>query len=133
MTNAHGGFEVEITRDSDDDSADGTVLGSLKGTKRFHGDLEGSSRGRMLTGMTAREGSAGYVLIERVQGRLQGRTGSFLLQHFGIMDRGVPRLTIEVIPDSGTDELAGIQGRMTIQVSGADHSYDFEFSFVGRP
>jgi hypothetical protein len=73
------------------------------------------------------------VLIERVQGRLQGRTGSFLLQHFGIMDRGVPRLTIEVIPDSGTDELAGIQGRMTIQVSGADHSYDFEFSFVGRP
>lgn len=122
-----------MSRDSDDDLGDGTPLGSMRVSKRFHGDLDGTSRGRMLTGMTRTEGSAGYVLIERVRGRLEGRTGTFLLQHSGILDRGAPRQAIEVVPDSGTGELAGIRGRMTIQISGGDHSYEFEYSFVVRP
>ncbi|MGA7475662.1 MAG: DUF3224 domain-containing protein [Thermoplasmata archaeon] len=133
MTTARGGFEVEMSQDSDNDLAEGTTLGSMRVSKRFHGDIDGSSRGRMLTGMTRVDGSAGYVLIERVRGRLQGRSGAFLLQHSGILERGVPRQTIEVVPDSGTGELAGIRGRMTIQISGEAHSYAFDYNFVGGP
>jgi hypothetical protein len=127
MAEARGGFEVTMKADPHADSAEGTVLGSMVVKKRFHGDLVASGRGRMLTGMTAVEGSAGYVLLERVKGRLDGRAGSFLLQHFGILDRGVPRQTIEVVPDSGTGELEGLRGRMTIRVVGGVHSYKLEY------
>ena len=75
--------------------------------KQFHGDLEGSSKGQMLTAGTGVKGSAGYVAIERVSGTLQGRSGTFALQHSGTMTRGTPLLTITVVPDSGAGELAG--------------------------
>jgi hypothetical protein len=133
MTTARGGFEVEMKRESNDDLAEGTTLGSMTVSKRFHGDLDGTSRGRGLTGMTRVDGSAGYVLIERVQGRLHGRSGTFLLQHSGIMDHGAPRLTVEVVPDSGSGELVGIRGHMTIQVTGGAHSYEFDYEMAGGP
>ncbi len=133
MTRALGGFEVEMKQDSDPDLAEGTTLGAMVVSKRFHGGLDGTSRGRMLTGMTPVDGSAGYVLIERVRGRLHGRSGTFLLQHSGTLERGTPHQTIEVVPDSGSGELVGIRGRMTIQVSGGAHSYEFDYEGVGGP
>jgi Protein of unknown function (DUF3224) len=94
----------------------------------WHGDMDGTSRGEMLTGGTDVKGSAGYVAIERVTATLQGRRGSFILQHSGTMTRGVPKLLITVVPDSGTDALAGISGTLMITIADGKHSYDFEYS-----
>lgn len=101
--------------------------------KRFHGDLEATSKGEMLTAGTSVEGSAGYVAIERVSGTLHGRRGTFVLQHSGTMTRGAPQLTITVVPDSGTNELVGLAGRMVITIADGKHSYDFEYTLAGRP
>jgi Protein of unknown function (DUF3224) len=83
----------------------------------------------MLSAGTASQGSAGYVAIDHVTGTLEGRSGSFLLQHSGSMQRGVPTLSIKVIPDSGTDELAGIAGTLSVNVVDGKHFYDFLYSF----
>jgi len=96
--------------------------------KRFHGDLVGTSRGQMLTAGTDVKGSAGYVAVERVTGALQGRSGTFALQHSGTMTRGAPELTITVVPDSGTGELAGLEGKMAIRIEGGQHFYDLEYT-----
>ena len=95
-------------------------------SKRFVGDLIGTSRGEMMTAAGTAAGSAGYVAIERVDGVLHGRTGEFLLQHFGTMRRGQGTLTVEVVPDSATGELAGLVGTMTIDAA-AGHAYVFTF------
>jgi hypothetical protein len=96
--------------------------------KQFHGDLEAVSKGQMLTGMAAVQGSGAYVAIERVTGKLNGRHGSFILHHLGLMERGVPKLTVTVVPDSGTGELIGLTGDMTIVVKDGKHSYDFVYT-----
>jgi hypothetical protein len=101
--------------------------------KTFHGDLEATSKGLMLTAGTEVKGSAGYVAIERVNGTLRGRTGSFVLQHSGTMTRGVPQMTVTVVPDSGTGQLAGLAGKMTIQIADGKHSYDFEYTLAETP
>lgn len=131
MTNhASGVFEVKLTpRESEEGVGDPTV-GRMTIAKRFRGGLEAASRGQMLTAMTDVEGSAGYVAIERVTGTLDGRAGSFALQHSGTMTRGVPQLTITVVPDSGTGELAGLAGTMTIEMADGRHSYDFEYTLA---
>jgi hypothetical protein len=97
--------------------------------KQFHGDLEGTSRGEMLSYSSSVPGSAGYVAMELVTGSLAGSEGTFVLQHSATMDRGKPELSITVVPDSGTDELEGLSGRMMINIA-ADgrHSYDFDYS-----
>src|SRR5271165_4091355 len=96
--------------------------------KQFHGDLEGTSKGEMLGAMTEVKGSAGYVAIERVTGTLNGRSGTFVLQHSGTMTRGTQHMTITVVPDSGTGGLAGISGSMTIIIKeGGKHFYEFEY------
>jgi hypothetical protein len=74
------------------------------------------------------QGSAGYVAMERVVGTLAGRSGSFVLQHAGLMDKGAPTLTIHVVPDSGTDQLTGLSGTMAIRVENKAHFYDFDFT-----
>ena len=84
--------------------------------------------GQMLTGMTDVKGSAGYVAIEKVSGTLKGRTGTFILQHTGTMNRGVPQLIITVVPDSGTGQLAGITGDFKIIIAEGKHSYEFEYT-----
>jgi hypothetical protein len=122
---ARGTFEVTLTPQP---GAPHAVPARMTIAKRWHGDFEGTSQGEMLAAQTAVKGSAGYVAIERVQGRLAGRTGSFVLQHSGLMDRGTPTLTITVIPDSGTEELAGLAGRMTILIEPGKHAYEFEYS-----
>ena len=103
-------------------------VGRMTIDKQFQGDLAGTSKGQMLMASSPSvKGSAGYVAIEKVTGTLNGRSGSFYLQHSGTMTRGAGELTITVIPDSGTDELADLQGKMNIIIADGKHSYEFEY------
>ena len=129
-TRASGTFEVKITPQATDDSPESALLGRMSIDKQFHGDLEATSKGMMLSAGTAVKGSAGYVAIERVSGALHGRSGTFVLQHSGTMTRGAPQLTITVVPDSGTEQLAGLTGSMAIMIAGGQHSYDFEYALA---
>ena len=95
--------------------------------KSFHGKLEAKSEGEMISVRTSTKGSAGYVAIENVKGMLDGKSGSFVLQHFGIMDRDKDRLILEVVPDSGTKSLKGISGKMQIEVKDGEHHYHFDY------
>ncbi|MGO9126639.1 MAG: DUF3224 domain-containing protein, partial [Terriglobales bacterium] len=101
--------------------------------KQFHGDLEGTSKGEMLSAMTEVKGSAGYVAMERVTGALNGRSGTFFLQHSASMTRGVPQLSVTVVPDSGTGQLQGLTGKMDIIINAGKHSYDFEYTLPAVP
>jgi hypothetical protein len=127
MNHASGPFEVKLTAQPDYQPEDAPLMRMLI-DKQFHGDLEAVSLGQMLGAMTAVKGSGGYVAIERVTGKLHGRSGSFLLQHSSTMTRGLPQQSVTVIPDSGTDELAGLTGTMTINIADGKHSYDFEYA-----
>jgi hypothetical protein len=127
MTRASGTFEVKVTPQATDDKTN-AGLGRMSIDKQFHGDLEGTSKGEMLTANTSVEGSGVYVAIERVSASLHGRSGSFIFQHSGIMTRGVPQLTITVVPDSGTDELVGLTGKINIDIVDGKHFYDFEYT-----
>ena len=126
---AAGPFDVKVTPQKPDTQiARAANLGRLTIDKRFHGDLEGISKGEMLATQTDTPGSAGYVAMERVTGTLKGRTGSFVLQHSATMTRGATKANIAVVPDSGTGELQGISGTMTITVAGdGSHSYEFDY------
>jgi len=132
-THATGTFEVKLTPQPPEDKADGSTLGRMSGDKQFHGDLEGTSKVQMLTAMTDVKGSAGYVAVERVTGTLHGHTGSFVLQHSGSSNRGATQLSITVVPDSGTGQLVGIAGKMTITITDGKHSYDFEYTLPKAP
>jgi hypothetical protein len=125
---ATGTFEVKVTPQTSDDTSQDAMLGRMALDKQFHGDLEGASKGQMLTAGTAVKGSAGYVAIERVSGVLHGRSGTFILQHTGTMTRGALQLSITVVPDSGTDQLAGLAGTMNIIIAEGKHSYDFAYT-----
>jgi hypothetical protein len=122
-----GAFDVKMTPQSTVNEA--AQLGRFALDKTYHGDLQGTAAGEMIGVMTAEKGSAGYVAIERVTGTLAGRTGTFALQHSATMNRGTPDLTIVVVPDSGTDGLAGLTGRMHIRIEpGGKHFYDFTYT-----
>jgi hypothetical protein len=101
--------------------------------KQFHGELEGTSKGQMLAVSSDVKGSAGYVAMERVNGTLQGRRGSFALQHSGTMTRGAPQLSVSVVPDSGTDQLEGLSGKMTINIVDGKHFYEFDYTLAPTP
>jgi hypothetical protein len=96
--------------------------------KKFSGDLAGFARGQMLSVNTSVPGSAGYVAIDHVTGELDGRQGSFVLQHSGALNRGAQTLSIMVVPDSGTDELTGLSGTLSINIIDGRHFYDFIYS-----
>ena len=124
---AAGPFDVKVT--PQDDKSDDPLLGRMTLDKQYHGGLDATGKGQMLTAGSAVKGSGAYVAIEKVTGSLQGRTGSFVLQHTGIMTQNTPQLTITVVPDSGTGQLAGIAGKMTIIIAaGGKHSYDLEYT-----
>jgi hypothetical protein len=133
VAHASGTFDVKLTPQANDEAAGSATLGRMSIDKQFHGDLEGTSKGEMLTAGTSVQGSAGYVAIERVSGTLQGRSGTFVLQHSGTMTRGAPQLTITVVPDSGTGQLAGLAGQMTINIADGKHSYEFEYTLPAAP
>ncbi|HEX6560348.1 MAG TPA: DUF3224 domain-containing protein [Longimicrobiales bacterium] len=123
---AAGTFEVELAQQPT--SSGEAMLGRMSIDKRFHGDLEATSKGEMLSAATAIKNSAGYVAIECVRGSLHGKRGSFVLQHSGTMTRGQGLLNVTVVPDSGTDELAGLSGRMTIHIENGQHFYELEYT-----
>jgi hypothetical protein len=127
-TRATGSFDVKITPLATDSPAEGSTLGRMSIDKKFHGDLEATSTGEMLTAGTAIESSAGYVAIERVTGSLHGKRGTFALQHNATMTRGTGALNIIVVPDSGTGELTGLSGTLGIEIAGGKHAYVFEYT-----
>ena len=125
-SHATGPFDVKM-HPQDDQAGDG--ISRMLLDKQYHGDLEGTAKGQMLTGGISSNKSGAYVAIEKFTGTLHGRSGSFVLHHTGIMTRGTPDLTILVAPDSGTGQLAGITGKMTINIAAdGKHSYDFEYT-----
>ena len=125
---ASGTFEVSLKPQSPSEELVGASVGHMSLDKQFAGDLVAIGKGEMLTAITQTKGSAGYVAIERVTGTLHGRKGSFVFQHSGTMDRGAQQLSITVVPDSGTEELAGITGRFTLNIVDGKHFYEFEYS-----
>jgi hypothetical protein len=129
MPQVTGPFEVTILpQKPDNPPAEAAKLGRMSIDKQFHGDLEAESKGEMLALMAESKGSGGYVAMERVTGVLQGRSGSFALQHSASMTRGVPQLSVTVVPDSGTGDLAGLTGTMHIRIESGKHFYDFDYS-----
>ena len=129
IMHATGTFEVKVKPQTDENIGDPTV-GRMSLDKQFHGDLEASSKGQMLAVQGEVKGSAGYVAMERVSGTIAGRKGTFALQHTGTMTRNTPEMSVTVVPDSGTGELAGISGKMTINIADGKHSYDFEYTMT---
>ena len=131
-SHASGTFDVKITPQSAQDNVGDPAIGRMALDKEFRGDLQAVSKGQMLALRTGTEGSAGYVAIERVIGSLGGRKGTFALQHSGTMRRGTPTLLLRVIPDSGTDELIGLDGTMAIVIEDGKHRYEFDY-VLGEP
>ena len=127
-THAHGTFAVQLTPQALAHAEADASLGRLAITKQFQGDLVGTSLGEMLSARTSVESSAGYVAIERVTGALHGRQGSFVLQHSGTVERGAQQLVISVVPDSGTGDLVGLVGTMTLDIADGVHAYDLAYT-----
>jgi hypothetical protein len=128
-THASGTFEVKLNpQKADNPPAEAANLGRMSIDKQFRGNLEATSKGEMLSAVTDVQGSAGYVAIERVSGTLDGRSGTFVLQHSGTMTRGEPQLSVTVVPDSGTDQLTGLAGKMTIKIADGKHFYEFDYT-----
>lgn len=121
-----GLFDVKMSPQTAADNEE-PAIGRMLLDKQFHGDLEAASKGQMLAHMTSVKGSAGYVAMEKVDGHLLGRKGSFVLQHSGTMNRGEASLVLTVVPDSGTGELEGLSGSMTITITDGKHFYGFDF------
>lgn len=129
ISKASGTFSVKLELQPATAQADAAVIGRRSLEKSFQGDLEASSFGEMLSVMTAVDGSMAYVALEKVNGTLAGKHGSFILQHASQMVRGQPFQSIRVVPDSATDELIGLDGEMRIDVKDGEHFYVFEYSF----
>ena len=128
MSRASGPFEVTLKPLPMDNNPGSEMLARMSIDKQIHGDLEGTGKGEMLTAATSVKGSGAYVAIERATGSLHRRTGSFALQHIGTMTRGVPQLSITVVPDSGTGQLAGLTGKFLVIIADGKHSYEFDYS-----
>lgn len=129
MMHASGAFDVKINpQKPDNPEAEAANLSRLSFDKHFHGGLESTSKGEMLaTGNGERSGA--YVAIEKVSGSLHGRKGSFVLVHRAVMNDGAPQeWSVVVVPDSGTEQLAGLEGAMKITISDGKHYYDFQYT-----
>lgn len=131
-THASGTFDVKMTAQVPDDKV-AAAVGRFSIDKQFHGELEGTSKGEMLAISTAVPGSAGYVAMEQITGTLNGRTGTFALQHTGTMTRGAPQLSVTVVPDSGTGELSGLSGKLDIKIADGKHFYEFDYTLAQHP
>ncbi|WP_338868962.1 DUF3224 domain-containing protein [Myxococcus stipitatus] len=128
-----GPFDVKVKPMAPDAEPTAYPVGRMSLDKKYHGELEGTGSGQMLATMDANQ-SGGYVALERVTGTLQGRKGSFVIQHSGLMARGVPTLVISVVPDSGTDELKGLTGSMQIHIDAqGNHTYEFDYALADAP
>jgi hypothetical protein len=124
---AKGTFEVKVVPVAED-KADGSTLGRYSLEKQYHGDLDATAKGEMLTAGSDVKGSGAYVAVEHVTGTLNGRKGSFALVHKGTMGGGSMHLEVTVVPDSGTDQLTGISGKLNIIIADGKHSYELEYT-----
>ncbi|MEO5798735.1 MAG: DUF3224 domain-containing protein [Gemmatimonadales bacterium] len=130
-TVARGTFDVKVKPLPSDEIADAALIGRMSIDKVLHGDIEGTSKGQMLATSSPVAGSAGYVALERITGTLNGKRGSFSLQHTAWMAGGKQGLSITVVPDSGTEELVGLSGSFVIIIADGKHSYEFSYSLSG--
>ncbi|SRR6266446_828447 len=130
---AAGTFDVKITPVPLEDKAADPSLARMTIDKQFHGDLAASSKGEMLSAGSPASGSGGYVAIERVVGKLGDRSGAFALQHLGTMTKGATELSVTVVPGSGTGDLKGVVGKMTIKIEGGKHFYEFDYTISPDP
>ena len=124
---AKGTFDVKVAPVAED-KAEGSTLGRYSLDKQYHGDLDASAKGEMLTAGSDVKGSGAYVAMERVTGTLNGRTGSFALVHRGTMGHGSMELSVTVVPDSGTGQLTGLIGTLHIVIADGKHSYDLDYT-----
>ena len=131
-THVTGTFDVKLTPQASDDKAEGAALGRMSIEKTYHGDLDATAKGEMLTAGSSVKESGVYVAVERVTGTLQGRKGTFALYHSGVMTRGTPQLSISVVPDSGTGQLTGLTGAMKINIVDGKHFYEFDYTLDVR-
>lgn len=127
---ANGTFEVKLMPQAEN-KTEGAAMGRMSLHKTFNGEMQGTSEGEMLTAMGAVAGSAVYVAIERFKGTVHGKRGTFVISHRGTMNRGAQHLSVEIVPDSGTDELAGISGSMTISIESGKHFYELAYRSPG--
>ena len=125
---ATGTFEVKMKPGASEILKGTTTVGRMSIDKTFAGDLEGTSQVEMLTAVTPVKGSAGYVALEQVTGKLNGREGTFVLQHSGTAHNGAQQLTVTVVPESGTGQLTGIEGKFIIRMEAGSHFYDFDYT-----
>jgi hypothetical protein len=125
---ATGEFVVKLLPLVFEGQAEGSKLGRMSIDKTISGDLVATTKGQMLSAMTEVKGSAGYVAIERVEGALKGKKGTFVLQHTGTMTQGSPSLSVTVVPDSGTGQLVGLAGQFNIIIAAGKHSYEFKYT-----
>lgn len=126
-----GKFELKLSpMDCHAQGVGGTTLGRMSIDKTFYGDLNATSKGEMLNALTPEKGSAGYVAVEQVTGKLSGRNGSFVLQHYGTMKQGASLLILEVVPGSGAGELVGLEGKMAIKIEEGQHYYEFDYALA---
>jgi len=130
---ASGTFDVKVIPQAPDDNSQEAGISRLLLDKQFHGDLEANSKGQMLASGSPAEGSGGYVAMEKVSGTLNGRKGSFMLQHNGTMKGGVAEMIVTVVPGSGAEQLVGLEGKMKIIIADGKHSYEFEYALAQSP
>ncbi len=123
-----GTFDVKMSPLDAYDKTEPVTAGRFSLDKQYHGPLNASAKGEMLSLGTATKGSAAYVATERVTGTLDGKAGSFALVHTGVMNRGAPSLSVQVVPDSGTGALTGIAGKLDIRIENKQHFYDFTYT-----
>ena len=130
---ASGRFDVKMLPQvpASDAATPGATLGRALLDKQYHGDLQATAQGQMLSAISGTPGSAGYVAIEHVTGTLHGRSGSFVLQHSGLMQRGARQLVVTVVPDSGTGALSGLAGSLDIRISEGRHFYVLDYTLPG--
>ena len=130
MPIARGPMDVNMEAEPPFLEQDGVTLNHNLVSKQFHGDMTGASEAHMIAAFTGTPGSAGYVAIEHFTGSVGGRTGSFVMQHSGVMNRGDARLTVTIVPDSGSGELVGISGTLDIDNSDGQHTYELNYDFA---
>jgi len=130
---AEGTFDVKMTPLAADDATTGTLIGRYSAVKQYHGDLEATAKGEMLGAGDPSTGNAGYVAIEQVTGTLHGHAGSFALQHLGVMEGGSYKLSVAVVPGSGTAQLTGLAGTLNIVIAAGKHSYTFDYTVPATP
>lgn len=133
MHHVSGTFEVIMKPQTTSGHAAEIGLARMSIDKVFHGGIDGTSKGEMLSSGDYATGSAGYVAFEKVTGTVDGHAGSFVLQHSATMDHGAPSLSVAVVPGSGTGALKGIAGKLEIQIAQGKHSYTFDYSLTAQP